>query len=105
MDESLRYLLRETAAAARDLRNSRGWSVPQLARRAGVKQELVKSVESGADPKLRLIDIDRVAKALGVGAADLLTGMDHHAGPSEGQAERDATQVRSLDVVRSRSGE
>ncbi len=52
-----------------DARHARGWSVPELAREAGVVESTVYRLEEGTQP--RYSTLERVAEALGMTVAQL----------------------------------
>jgi len=53
----------------RELREAKGWSQRDLARRAGVRAATVNSLELRAPQKVDLSVLERLADALGVDAA------------------------------------
>ena len=53
----------------RELREAKGWSQRDLARRAGVRAATVNSLELRAPQKVDLLVLERLADALGVDAA------------------------------------
>lgn len=59
----------------RVLRQSRGISQERLAELAGVHRTYIGMIER-AEKNITLVNIQKVARALGVGAADLLGGDD-----------------------------
>jgi transcriptional regulator with XRE-family HTH domain len=56
-------------AKIRQLRKERGWSQAELARRAGISQPTIASIECGTQRTAR--NIQNVAKALGVSVSEL----------------------------------
>jgi transcriptional regulator with XRE-family HTH domain len=74
----------------RRLRHERRLSQATLAARAGLRQQDVSLLERGLRPS-RLVDLDRLARALGVDVLELL-GL--HA--REGPAGRDGTAVEPV---------
>lgn len=57
------------AAKVRRLRESKGWSLRELARRVGVTHPAIDKIERGADPNWSIVQ--RLADALGVDVQDL----------------------------------
>jgi transcriptional regulator with XRE-family HTH domain len=76
----------------RRLRHDRHLSQATLAARAGLSQQFVSQVERGLKPS-RLVDLEQLAKALGVDVAELL-GLQ----PREGAAGRDGTAIEPVDT-------
>lgn len=64
----------ELGARVRELRLEHGWSQEKLAERCGLHWTYVGSVERG-ERNLSLLNILRLAAALGVDPADLVTGL------------------------------
>jgi transcriptional regulator with XRE-family HTH domain len=62
-------------ARVRRLRHDRDWSIEQLADEAGLHWTYVGSVERG-ERNVSLQNICRLAKALGVGADELMAGLE-----------------------------
>jgi len=56
----------------RRLREEKGWTQENLAARAKVTQGYIAQLEAGTRRRLSLEVADRLARALGVGIADLL---------------------------------
>lgn len=56
------------------LREERGWSQGELARRAGVSQGHLSNIERGVRRDTQIVTAARIAKALGVPTDDLLVG-------------------------------
>ncbi|MGH2625623.1 MAG: helix-turn-helix domain-containing protein [Anaerolineales bacterium] len=56
----------------RALRERRGWSQAELARRSGVNQGTISRVERGETRTLALHNLERLAKALGVSPRSLI---------------------------------
>jgi transcriptional regulator with XRE-family HTH domain len=65
----------EFGARVRRLRLDREWSIERLADRAGLHWTYVGSVERG-ERNISLHNICRLAKALGVGADELMAGLE-----------------------------
>ena len=65
----------EFGARVRRLRQEREWSIERLADQAGLHWTYVGSVERG-ERNISLQNICRLAKALGVGADDLVAGLE-----------------------------
>jgi transcriptional regulator with XRE-family HTH domain len=59
------------ALRLRELRDRKGWSQAELARRAGVHNSVVNRAERG-ETSLTLATLDKLAKALGVSPRSLL---------------------------------
>lgn len=64
----------------RELREAKGWTQRELARRAGIRAATVNSLERRAPHKVDLSVLDRLATALGVDAALLFV---HARGPTD----------------------
>jgi transcriptional regulator with XRE-family HTH domain len=58
----------------KELRERKGWSQAELARRAGLTQPYIVMIESGARKNPSLKVLGKLAKALGVEVAALLKG-------------------------------
>lgn len=56
----------------RELRQEKGWSQSELARRAGIKQGVLSYIESGRTPHPRIDTLMAIAKALEVPIDELL---------------------------------
>lgn len=54
------------------LREARGWSQSDLARRSGVPQTTISRLERGESGTLNLAHLERLADALGVNASALI---------------------------------
>jgi transcriptional regulator with XRE-family HTH domain len=54
------------------LREARGWSQSELARRSGVPQRTISRVERGETGSVNLSHIEKLADALGVNASALI---------------------------------
>ena len=67
-------LLKKFGSAVRQSRLSNGWSQEELAEHSGLDRTYVSSVERGKR-NVSLINIFRLAKALGITAGDLLQGV------------------------------
>jgi transcriptional regulator with XRE-family HTH domain len=67
------------------LRNLRGWSQAELARRSGVPQGTISRLEAGKHQGINFTVLERLANALEVSAAELI---DHIPPPAEGQDHR-----------------
>jgi transcriptional regulator with XRE-family HTH domain len=59
------------ALRLRELRDRKGWSQAELARRAGLHNSVVNRAERG-ESSLTLATLDKLAKALGVSPRSLL---------------------------------
>jgi len=59
-------------AMIRRLREEKGWTQAKLAARAKVTQGYIAQLEAGTRQRLSLEVADRLARALGVGVANLL---------------------------------
>jgi len=57
------------SARVRRLREAKGWSARELARRIGVAQMTVAKLEAGSDPAWSIVQ--RLAEAFGVSTEDL----------------------------------
>jgi transcriptional regulator with XRE-family HTH domain len=55
-----------------ELRNAKGWSQAELARRSGVPQSTISRIEAGKTNSIELSNLERLASALGVNAAVLI---------------------------------
>jgi transcriptional regulator with XRE-family HTH domain len=64
----------EFGKRVRSLRHSLGWTLEELAEEAGMHWTYIGSVERG-ERNLSLINIVRLARALGVGPEDLVRGL------------------------------
>jgi XRE family transcriptional regulator of biofilm formation len=64
--------IRELGFRIRRLRDARGLSQSQLAKRAGVSQAHISEVEAGQQPNPGIVFVERVATALHVSVGDLL---------------------------------
>ncbi|NUY04468.1 helix-turn-helix domain-containing protein [Paraburkholderia youngii] len=71
----MRTLVKEFGLAVRDLRAARAWSQEQLAELAGLSRSYVSKVERGT-VVASLDTIDRLARAFGLTAAELLAQQD-----------------------------
>ena len=56
----------------RRLRETKGWTQAELARRSRVTQPLISQLESGTKPTPSVVHILRIAKALGVTVEELV---------------------------------
>jgi len=56
----------------RELRQAKKWSQARLADEAKTRQATISGLETGATQRVELEVLDRVARALGVGAEDLI---------------------------------
>jgi transcriptional regulator with XRE-family HTH domain len=56
----------------RELRQKRGWTQTELARKAGVKQSVLSYIESGKTKHPRIDTLSAIASALGVSVQRLL---------------------------------
>lgn len=56
----------------RELRQKRGWSQTELARKSGVKQSVLSYIESGKTKNPRIDTLAAIASALGVSVQKLL---------------------------------
>jgi len=65
-------MARRPGAMIRRLRKEKGWTQAKLAARAEVTQGYIAQLEAGTRQRLSLEVADRLARALGVGVADLL---------------------------------
>jgi transcriptional regulator with XRE-family HTH domain len=63
-----------TAENITRLRDSRGWSIQELADRAGLKRNTLSRWESGVSAKIPAEALAALAAALGVSVDELLTG-------------------------------
>lgn len=64
--------IQQLGAAVRKLRQSRGWTQTQLARKAGLDQTYISSLEIGRrDPNPSYLSVNRIATALGTPPAAL----------------------------------
>ena len=57
----------------REVRKQSGWSQDELARRTGLHRTYIGSIER-SERNVSLINIDKIAKALGMKAKELLEG-------------------------------
>jgi transcriptional regulator with XRE-family HTH domain len=64
-------ILRKFANNVKTLRLEKGWSQEQLARRADLHRTYIGSIER-CERNVSLLNVQRIAKALGVAAKDLL---------------------------------
>ncbi|MGF6471637.1 helix-turn-helix domain-containing protein [Paraburkholderia youngii] len=71
----MRTLVKEFGLAVRDLRAARAWSQEQLAELAGLSRSYVSEVERGT-VVASLDTIDKLARAFGLAAAELLAQQD-----------------------------
>lgn len=55
-----------------ELREAKGWSQAELARRSGVPQPTISRIEAGESGSISLGNLERLAEALGVNAALLI---------------------------------
>jgi transcriptional regulator with XRE-family HTH domain len=55
-----------------ELRNAKGWSQAELARRSGVPQPTISRLEARKSNSIDLVNLERLADALGVNAAVLI---------------------------------
>jgi len=67
----------ELGTRVRDLRHAKAWSIERLADTAGLHWTYVGSVERG-ERNVSLVNICRLARALGVGAEELTAGLQEH---------------------------
>jgi transcriptional regulator with XRE-family HTH domain len=65
-------MARRLGAMIRRLREEKGWTQAKLAAQAKVTQGYIAQLETGTRKRLSLEVADRLARALGVGVADLL---------------------------------
>ena len=56
----------------RELRDAKGWSQSELARRSGVAQYTISRLEAGDQESVNLAQLEKLANALGVNAALLI---------------------------------
>lgn len=56
----------------RELRQKKGWTQTELARRAGVRQGVLSYIESGKTKHPRIDTLGAIAKALGVPVGKLM---------------------------------
>ena len=56
----------------RELRENRGWSQTELARRAGIRQGVLSYIENGRTKNPRIDTLAAIASALGVSVQKLL---------------------------------
>ena len=64
-------ILKAFARKVRTLRLDRGWSQEELARRADLHRTYIGAIERN-ERNVSLVNVERIAKALGVKAKDLL---------------------------------
>lgn len=64
----------DLASNLRSAREGRGWNQSELGRRSGVSQPTISKIESGKLPDPGVINLSRLAKALGVTADELIGG-------------------------------
>ena len=64
-------ILKRFAHNVRTLRNKKGWTQEQLARRADLHRTYIGSIER-YERNVSLLNIERIAKAFGVKARDLI---------------------------------
>ncbi len=55
-----------------ELRQVKGWSQAELARRSGVSQSTISRLEAGTTPLIDLNNLQKLAKALGCDTGDLI---------------------------------
>jgi transcriptional regulator with XRE-family HTH domain len=55
-----------------ELREAKGWSQAELARRSGVPQPTISRIEAGESGSISLANLERLADALGVDAGYLI---------------------------------
>jgi transcriptional regulator with XRE-family HTH domain len=55
-----------------ELRNAKGWSQAELARRSGVPQPTISRIEARESRSVNLDNLERLADALGVNAAVMI---------------------------------
>lgn len=87
--------VQKLAARLRIYRLRTGWSLEELAERAGVSRSTLHHLEHGTTPHPRLLTLHRLAKAFGVDVEHLVSP-----GTGEGPAEPGAT----FDPLHARSG-
>ncbi len=56
----------------REHREARGWSQYRLAKESGVLQSTISRIEAGKTPKVDLVTLEKLARALGVHPAALI---------------------------------
>jgi len=81
----------------RAIREGKGVSQEKLAEDAGLHRTYVSAVERGLK-NISLVNIERLAQALGVEMADLVRFGDASARSGEAQGTRGALQARSIDA-------
>ena len=66
----------EPGANVRTLREERGWSQEELARRSGFSAFTISKIERGATKEPGAYTLDKIASALGVTSSRLIRGTD-----------------------------
>jgi transcriptional regulator with XRE-family HTH domain len=61
------------AGRIRALREAKGWSQRELARRAKVRQPSLSAIETGQAKRIDVAMLERIANALGADLVDLVT--------------------------------
>lgn len=87
--------MQEVGRRVRELRDSRGWSLRQLAERAEVSHAWIAGVEGGLREKIDIARLGKLAAALGVSVEDLVG----HTGERERTPEEKAALEKSADEI------
>lgn len=59
--------------AVKELRELRGWSIRELARRSGISAAIISRLEAADDWNMTIRNVARIAEALGVTIGDLIS--------------------------------
>lgn len=65
-------VLRQFGNRVKKLRKAKGWSQEELAKKAGLHRTYIGSIER-SERNVSLINIERIAKSLGIEISDLLS--------------------------------
>ena len=65
-------ILKQFGATVKKLRNKKGWSQEDLSEKSGLHRTYIGSIERGGR-NVSLINIEKIAKALGVRGKDLVS--------------------------------
>lgn len=89
-------IIAKLGASVRGLRLRQGLSQEELAERAGLHRTYIAGIE-GSGRNITIKNIDKLANALRVSTADLLSGLDDSAhGPQDSSSQRPASRLGEI---------